>query len=225
VPNFRYLPVGLAMLTAASLALALTPRLKMADQEQKIDLETMIPRQFGEWRQQGALESLVVSPDLKARLDGIYNQSLTRNYINDQGERIMLSIAYGSDQSYSTQVHRPEMCYPAQGFQIKSMSKGFVDLGEGKLPVMKLVATHGLRIEPITYWVMMGESAVRGNFEQHLARVKYGLTGKIPYGLVIRVSIISPNEPQAYRTEERFIREMLDSVPGAYRKFLVGSGS
>lgn len=212
------------MLTAASLALALTPRLKMADQEQKIDLETMIPRQFGEWRQQGALESLVVSPDLKARLDGIYNQSLTRNYINDQGERIMLSIAYGSDQSYSTQVHRPEMCYPAQGFQIRSMSKGFVDLGEGRLPVMKLVATHGLRIEPITYWVMMGESAVRGNFEQHLARVKYGLTGKIPYGLVIRVSIISPDESQAYRTEERFIQEMLDAVPRSSRKLLIGAG-
>lgn len=224
MPNFRYLPVGLAMLTAASLALALTPRLKMADQEQKIDLETMIPRQFGEWRQQGALESLVVSPDLKARLDGIYNQSLTRNYINDQGERIMLSIAYGSDQSYSTQVHRPEMCYPAQGFQIRSMSKGFVDLGEGRLPVMKLVATHGLRIEPITYWVMMGESAVRGNFEQHLARVKYGLTGKIPYGLVIRVSIISPDESQAYRTEERFIQEMLDAVPRSSRKLLIGAG-
>ncbi len=224
MPNFRYLPVGLAMLTAASLALALTPRLKMADQEQKIDLETMIPRQFGEWRQQGVLESLVVSPDLKARLDGIYNQSLMRNYINDQGERVMLSIAYGSDQSYSTQVHRPEMCYPAQGFQIRSMSKGFVDLGEGRLPVMKLVATHGLRIEPITYWVMMGESAVRGNFEQHLARVKYGLTGKIPYGLVIRVSIISPDESQAYRTEERFIREMLDAVPRSSRKLLIGAG-
>lgn len=213
------------MLAAAASAFVLTPHLKMADQEQKIDLETMIPRQFGEWRQQGVLESLVVSPDLKARLDGIYNQSLTRNYINDQGERVMLSIAYGSDQSYSTQVHRPEMCYPAQGFQIRSMSKGFVDLGEGRLPVMKLVAAHGLRIEPITYWVMMGESAVRGNFEQHLARVKYGLTGKIPYGLVIRVSIISPDESQAYRTEERFIREMLGAVPVQYRRMLAGAGS
>ena len=85
------------MLMAASLALALTPRLKMADQEQKIDLETMIPRLFGKWRQQDALESLVISPDLKNELDRIYSQTLTRNYINDQGERVMLSIAYGSD--------------------------------------------------------------------------------------------------------------------------------
>lgn len=211
------------MLMAASLALALTPRLKMADQEQKIDLETMIPRLFGKWRQQDALESLVISPDLKNELDRIYSQTLTRNYINDQGERVMLSIAYGSDQSYSTQVHRPEICYPGQGFQIRGMSKGFIDLGEGTLPVMKLVAIHDLRVEPITYWVMMGDLPVRGNVEQQFARVKYGLTGKIPYGLVIRVSIISPNEPQAYRTEERFIRDMLGAVPREYRKFLIGT--
>ena len=217
----RHLLIGLTMLAAAGLALALTPRLKMVDQGLKFSLEAMIPKQIGEWKLD-EIAPLMISPELKSQVDKIYNQTLTRNYVNDKGERIMLSIAYGNDQSYSTQVHRPEMCYPAQGFEIKSMSKDSIDFSGAKLPVMKLVATQGPRIEPITYWVMIGDSAVRGNVEQHLARLKYGLTGKIPYGMLVRVSTISANESQSYRTQERFVRDMLGAVPPEYRKVLTG---
>src|SRR4030066_2234370 len=209
----RHFLIGLTMLAAAGLALALPPRVKVAAQGPKINLEAMIPGQFGEWKLEETIAPLIVNPVTKAKLDRLYNQTLTRNYINSKGEWIMLSIAYGSDQSYSSQVHRPEMCYPAQGFQIKSMSKGAIDFSGVKLPVMKLVATQGQRNEPITYWVMMGDSVVRGNGEQHIARLKYGLTGKIPYGILIRVSSISADESQSYRTQEKFVRDMLNAVP------------
>lgn len=100
----------------------------------------------------------------------------------------------------------------------------FIDPSGAKLPVMKLVATRGLRIEPITYWVMMGDTAVRGHLEQFFARLKYGMTGKIPYGILIRVSTISANEAQSYRTEEKFVRDMLGAVPTQDRKILAGAG-
>jgi EpsI family protein len=219
--HLRHLFVGLAMLAAASLALALTPR-KVVEQGLEINLEAMIPKQFGEWIQAEAIVSF--NPIIQAKLDRTYNQLLMRNYVNRKGETIMLSIAYGGDQSYSSQVHRPEMCYPAQGFQIKNISKGSIDLSGAKLPVMKLVATQGKRIEPITYWVMMGDSAVRGNIEQHLVRVKYGLTGKIPYGMVIRVSTISADESQSYLAQDQFVRDMLGAVPVEYHKVLIGAG-
>lgn len=222
--KLTYLLIGLTMLAAAGLALALTPRLKLADQGPQISLEAMIPVQFGEWKLDETIVPLMVSPDVKALLDKIYNQTLTRTYINGKGDRVMLSIAYGSDQSYSAQVHRPEMCYPAQGFQIGRMSKDFIDFDGTKFPVMKLVATQGPRIEPITYWVMIGDSVVRGNWEQHFARLKYGLTGKIPYGILIRVSTISANEAQSYRTQEQFVRDMVGAVSMEYRKVLTGAG-
>jgi EpsI family protein len=220
----RHLLIGLSMLAAAVLALSLTPRQRVADQGPKISLEAMIPKQFGEWKLDETIAPIMVSPDVKALLDKIYNQTLTRNYTNGKGEQIMLSIAYGGDQGYSTQVHRPEMCYPAQGFEVGRMSKGFIDVSGAELPVMKLVATQGPRIEPITYWVMIGDSMVRGNWEQHFARLKYGLTGEIPYGIVIRVSTISANESQSYRIEEQFVRDMLEAVPVQYRKSLTGAG-
>ena len=220
----RHLLIGLSMLAAATLTLALTPRLKVAEQGPKISLEAMIPKQFGEWKLNETIAPIIFSSDVQAKLDKIYNQLLVRTYINSKGELIMLTIAYGGDQSYSTQVHTPEGCYVAQGFQIGELSKGFIDASGAKLPVMRLVATQGPRIEPITYWVMIGDSAVQGSMEQNFARWKYGLTGEIPFGILIRVSTISANESQSYRIEEQFVRDMLAAVPVQYRKVLIGAG-
>ncbi len=216
--------IGITMLAAAGLALALTPRQKVADQGPKINLGTMIPKQFGEWKQDEAIAPTIFNPVTQATLDKLYNQILDRTYINNKGERIMLMIAYGGNQSYSMQVHRPEVCYPSQGFQTGSVSKGVIEVSGVRLPVMRLVASQGPRVEPVTYWVMIGDSAVRGNLEQHLARVKYGLTGEIPYGMLIRVSTISANEQQSYRTEEQFVRDMLGVMPAAFRNILAGAG-
>lgn len=211
------------MLTTAGLALALTPRLKLAEQVPEINLEAMIPKQFGEWKADETISSILVSPEVKVQIDKVYSQTLTRNYISSQGERIMLSIAYGDDQSEAMQVHLPEACYRGQGFQITSVSMGIIDLIEEKLPVKKLIAIRDQRVEPITYWVMVGDVVVRGLLEQSLARVKYGLTGKVPTGILIRVSTISEDESQSYRIEEQFVRDMLSAVPVNYRKVLSGT--
>jgi EpsI family protein len=221
--NPRHFLIGLTMLAAAGLALALTPRQKVADQGSKISLEAMIPVQFGEWKLEDANTPIIGGPGVKAQLDKIYSQMLSRTYINGKGELIMLSIVYSSDQGQSTQVHRPEVCYPAQGFQVGSTSKAVIDAGGTELPVMKLVATQGQRIEPITYWVMIGDSIVRGSLEQSLARWKYGLTGKIPFGIVIRVSTISTNEFTSFLTEELFLRDMLVAMQPKHRKILTGT--
>jgi EpsI family protein len=213
------------MLAAAGLALALTPRLKMAEQGPKIELEAMIPAEFGEWKLEESVQSLVVSPDVKGLLDGIYTQTLMRNYINGKGDRVMLSVAYGADQSKPTQIHMPETCYASQGFQVGRISKDFISFSGTQLPVMKLVATQGQRVEPITYWVTTGDSIVLGGQEQLLARLKYGLSGRIPYGILIRVSTMSANESQSYRTQEQFVRDMLANVPEKYRGVLTGAGS
>jgi len=42
---------------------------------------------------------------------------------------------------------------------------------------------------------------------------------------LIRVSTISANESQSYRTEEQFVRDMLGAVPKQDRKILMGQVS
>jgi EpsI family protein len=226
MPKTQYhLIVGLAMIIAAGLALALTPREKIADQRPKIDLETMIPKQFGEWKVDESLVPLQVSPDVKAKLDHIYNQTLSRTYINTQGDRIMLSIAYGGDQSDSMQVHKPEVCYPSQGFQVIKQSKAILETGFHPVPVVRLAAAQNNRVEPITYWIIIGDKVPASGTGRKIEQLKYGLTGKVPDGLLFRVSSISMDQNQAFTEQAGFINELLKGVSPQVRARLIGQSS
>jgi EpsI family protein len=221
---YRHLLIGLSMLAAAALALGLTPRPSASGAASQVNLETMIPTQFGDWRLDETVVPIAFRPDVQAEMDRIYTQMLDRTYVNSQGAQIMLMIAYGSKQNYSMQVHRPEVCYPSLGFRIGDISKDVIHTEGRPLPVMKMVATRGPRIEPVTYWVMIGDSPVRGNLEQHLARVKFGLSGEVPSGMLIRVSTLSADASKSYQVEENFVRAMLGAVPAPYRELLSGAG-
>ena len=149
--SIKHLIIGLCMFAAAGMAIALKPTVKVMNSEPRLDLETLIPKQFGDWKYDETVMPLIANPEQEAKIKEIYNQTLTRTYINSQGERIMLSIAYGGDQSDSMAVHKPEVCYPAQGFQILKNRNDVFSTGAGEIPVKRLIATQGRRIEPITY--------------------------------------------------------------------------
>lgn len=220
--NLRFLIIGIAMLVAAGLAFALTPREKISDQGPKIDLETMIPRQFGDWKVDESVMPLQISPDQAAMLNELYSQTMSRTFVNHRNERVMLSIAYGGNQSRHLQVHRPEVCYSAQGFEIGEMVKGSIQVGNVSLPVMRLVALQGQRNEPITYWVRFGGTIVRGNLEQGFARLKYGLTGKVVDGMLVRVSSISKQSESSFKLQDQFVKDMLAAVSAHDRNFMTG---
>ncbi len=218
----RNILLMLLMLASSGLAIALYPTQKIADKVPGPDLETMIPKQFGDWKLDESLEPIKINPEVQARLDKIYNQTLSRTYVNSHGDRIMLSIAYGGDQSSALQVHRPEVCYTAQGFLISKMDKGFLKTANGQIPVLRMVASQQHRTEPITYWITVGNKVVRGAWEQKLAKVKYGLTGKVPDGILVRVSNISSDTPGSYRLHQDFVNEMLKGMRAEDRSKLVG---
>lgn len=210
------------MLMSAVATSFLVPSVEMKAGQEKINLETMIPREFEGWKIDSSIVSLMVNPDSKQFLDKIYTQTLSRTYVNSEGERIMLSIAYGKDQSADLQVHRPELCYIAEGFDIGVMSKKFINTSLGRIPVMQLVAKQGIRNEPITYWIRVGDSLTRGWFEQKFTAIIYRLTGKTPDGLLFRVSNISDNEQDSYRIQQEFLEAVLNAVHGEDRYWLVG---
>jgi EpsI family protein len=221
--SFKHLVIGLCMLAAAGMALALKPTLKVADVGPKVDLELLIPKSFGDWKVDETVVPLLVDPALQAKLDKIYNQTLTRTYINSHNERIMLSIAYGGDQSDSMAVHKPEVCYPAQGFQILKNANDTFATGVGSIPVKRLVAKQGQRIEPITYWTTVGNAVAINGLKWKLQQLKYGLTGKIPDGLLFRVSSIQTDDAKAYQTQDAFTRELLEAMSPSSRKRIIGN--
>ena len=116
--KFKKLLLLVLMIAAASLGGILRPSISMADERTPIDLEAMVPLQFGEWRAEPQQSGYVINPQQRSMLEKLYSQTLSRTYVDPRGYRIMLSIAYGKNQSDALSLHKPEVCYPAQGFKL-----------------------------------------------------------------------------------------------------------
>ena len=216
------LALGMLMVLSGILAKAITPTGISDELQAKINLETIIPKEFGNWKIDAVSANHIVNPTVKGQLEKLYSQTLSRTYINNKGNRIMLSIAYGGAQKADLHAHRPEICYTAGGFDVRNMTKTIVDTTIGQIPVMQLVAKQGMRNEPITYWIRVGDSLTRGWIEQKTAALRYGLTGKVPDGILVRVSNISNEVPDSYKIQEEFLVSMLQAIRSEDRFLLVG---
>lgn len=201
------------MLGGGAAAHWMRPTVHMADRTGKPDLEQLFPKRFGNWEIDTSMPVILPAPDVQARLDQIYNQVLSRTYIDrSSGQRVMLSVAYGGDQSDGTRLHRPEVCYPAQGFQILSNRQTALSLPGRSLPVRQLESQLDGRHEPITYWVIVGDQAVTSASQQKIAQLRYGVRGLIPDGMLVRVSSIDRDTGQALKVQQRYIEDLLRSL-------------
>jgi EpsI family protein len=134
----------------------------------------------------------------------------------------MLSVAYGGDQSDNLAVHKPEVCYYAQGFEIMKNFSDELLTQYGTLPIKRLIAVKGNRSEPITYWVTIGNKAVFPGIEEKLQQLRYGLTGSVPDGMLVRVSTIDTDKEKAYQLQTHFIQDMLSAIDIRSRARLTG---
>lgn len=210
------------MFAASAAAVVLRPTHKIADLQPPVDLMTLIPQHFGDWHEEPQNFASVINPQQKEMLDKIYNQTLSRTYINAKGYRIMLSVAYGGDQSDGMQVHKPEICYPAQGFQLLNKSAASIALPFGPLLVTRVDTQLGQRREPITYLTTIGDQVVHGGIHKKLVEMSYGFSGRIPDGLLLRVSSIDPEVGRAYEVQANFVVQLIESIPQPHRQRLAG---
>ncbi|MBI5891294.1 MAG: EpsI family protein [Nitrosomonadales bacterium] len=223
-PNKSFLvslALGMFMVLSGILTIVMTPAV-IAQSQTQIDLDSLVPIEFDGWKVDASGSGSIVNPEAKEGLDKIYSQTLTRTYVSKQGDYIMLSIAYGGAQKTDMHAHRPEICYAAGGFDVGKMTKTYVETPVGRIPVMRLIATQGIRVEPITYWIRVGDSLTRGWLEQKLTAIGYGLTGKVPDGLLVRVSSISRDEPGSFRIQQAFVAAMLQAIRSEDRFWLIG---
>jgi EpsI family protein len=213
------------MCAASAVAYFARPSTNSGDRTPKIQLETAIPKQFGPWREELARTATVVNPQTQQLLDKLYSQVLVRTYVDTQGYRVMLSLAYGDDQRGGLQAHKPEVCYPAQGFTLLSNAVVEVATPFGNVAGRRLGTRLGSRIEPVTYWIAVADRTVSSRMEHRLIEIRLGLTGQVPYGLLFRVSSIDDNAERAYREQERFVSDLLAAVSPQDRARLSGLGS
>lgn len=192
---------------------------------QKFSLEDMVPRQFGRWHEVQPHQLQIVNPQTQQLLDKLYSQLLSRSYVNDSGERIMLSIAYGDDQRGTLQAHKPEVCYPAQGFTLLSSSEADLATPYGPLAVRRLNTQLGPRMEPVSYWFTMGHATISSKLQQRMIELRLALTGQIPDGLLVRISSIDASPSHAYAAHDAFASDLLAAVSVSSRARLTGLGA
>ena len=225
MPSMRVALLIATLMCAASVgAIVARPTTKAADLGPAISLETMVPKQFGDWGEEPQRIVQVINPQTQELLDKLYTEILARTYVNSEGYRIMLSLAYGSDQRGTLQAHKPEVCYPAQGFTLHRSEASEVTTSFGAIPAQRLFTSRGPRVEPVTYWFTVGDKAVEGKLQKRLVDLRYGLTGRIPDGMLFRVSSIDRDQARANRFQDLFINQLLQAVSPAERKRLSGLG-
>jgi EpsI family protein len=214
--------VGVLMVLFAMAAFALRPTQKMSEHNKQINLEAMIPEQFAGWQEDRTSYAQFVDPTLSEKVRKTYLQSLTRTYVNANGQHVMLAIAYGGDQNDMMQVHKPEICYNAQGFNVSENQDVTLNTAYGSFTARQMVAIKGLRAEPITYWITIGNKVAVNPVQWRLERIRYGLTGVVPDGLLFRVSTIGDNSQAEYAIQQKFVSDLMHSVDSVTRSRLLG---
>ncbi len=227
--SFAIVPTAMlifALMACAALgSIALTPTRKLSDSAPKVNIERSIPKAFGDWTVDAKSMPIDPSPAQKATIEQIYDQTVSRTYVNSKGQHVMLSVAYGASQNREMRAHRQEVCYAAQGFQINNLKHEVIEVSGAQVPVTRMVAKHQFRTEPVTYWFTMGDGVVRSYLDRQIAQLKYAFSGLIPDGYLFRVSSIEDNPEIAYRRQIEFTNELLQASAPELRKKLLGDAS
>lgn len=215
------------MVTASVGAFVARPDTNAASPEPGLSLEAVIPERFGDWREKHFEH--VVNPQERQLLDKLYSETLSRTYVNSSGYMIMLSLAHGRDQRGDLAAHMPEICYPANGFALRNAESGQLPTPFGEIAVRRLLTSKGTREEPVTYWFTFGGESISldqagKRLRRRLVELRFAFTGRIPDGLLFRVSSIDPDQARANQLHDQFVNDLLGALSPSERKRLSGLG-
>lgn len=184
-------------------------------------LARIVPTSFPGWRELPVAPT-VVTAQTQEMLQSIYNEILSRVYVASDGYQVMLSIAYGGDQRGVLRAHKPEVCYPAQGFRLLDISDGTLQTEFGSIPTRTMRTVLGPRNEPVMYWFALAGRTSASGWERRLQGLRMSLTGQVPDGLLFRVSSIDPDAQRAFGRQGDFVRAMLSACTPVARARLSG---
>ena len=193
------------------------------DDAPRLDLEHLFPTRFGEWKTDSAAAAFV-GPAAERNYK-IYEQVLERTFVNEHGQRVMLSVAYGREQSSGLELHWPEVCYHYGGFAVRGRHLAYAQTDSTSLQVTRLVADMPGRPEPITYWTVIGGELVADRSTFRLQSLSHAVRGEVVDGLLVRVSSIDPDDARAFALHAAFIGDLVRAVAPADRSKVIGRPS
>lgn len=213
--------IGAGCLAAASGAYAMKPRTRVSLMG-KLKLEAAIPNAFNGWTKYETNQ--IVAPESEDSLSRqLYSQTVGRLYVRGEEEFCMMLLAYGDTQSDTLQLHRPEVCYPAFGMEIRQNEFAKIPLSRSvQIPGRELIAVNAERTEYITYWTRLGQALPTTGSEQRSAKLKDAFAGIIPDGVLVRFSTVLDGPKRSFEVNRRFAADLMAAVSPEVRRVLVG---
>jgi EpsI family protein len=217
--NRRALIAGALCAGGAGLAYQLKPH-RFVSLLNEAKLDDLVPRRFGNWTSDDVGDPLALNGPgtLSSKL---YNQLVTRLY-SDGRTRVMVLLAHGERQSDELQLHRPEICYPAFGYELLANEPEQLPLGgRVNLPARRLLARSPNDEERVIYWTRIGEYFPTSSGEQRKARFSNTMAGIIPDGVLCRFS--TADTAAAWGGLRDFLQQLMVATAPPGRRVLIGS--
>jgi EpsI family protein len=223
------LVLGVAMLATAAAVRLLQPEPIPANTG--TTLAETVPSAFGEWKEVSSVAEQV-DPARNAdepSMDRPYDDVLMRTYGNSRGDVVLLTLAYGRNQRQEVKIHRPDVCYTAQGFQLISRSRvtfPVTSVGGRQVEGMRMLVSAPGRTEAVSYWIRIGDVFTDNAWAIRYHIFQQGLSGRGVDGMLVRASqIVSGADaasPERYRLQERFLADLVRALPKTARHQLIG---
>jgi EpsI family protein len=217
--------LGVAMIATAVGVQWLQPNPLPIDQ--RASLARSIPTQFGDWKEVSYAEDQIDPGKGTAdepNMDRPYDDVLMRAYGNSQGDIVLLAVAYGRNQRQEVKIHRPDVCYTAQGFQLVERSP--VSLPFSDVHGMRMLVKAPGRTEAISYWIRIGNVFTENAWAIRYHIFKQGLAGQAVDGVLVRASRIEQGSATGsgarYRVQEQFLGDLVRALPPPARRLLLG---
>jgi EpsI family protein len=194
-------------------------------------LAAAIPTRFGEWREVKA-DVAQVNPDINQQetardMNNPYDEVLMRTYANSRGETLLLALAYGVNQRQEVKIHRPDLCYVAQGFKLVGRNPVVLSNPEALRPVRaeRLLFQAPGRTEAVSYWIRIGDLYSQSAWSTRYYIFKQGIKGRSLDGILVRVSQVvadrSQVNEQLFARQEAFIADLTQAMAPERRGLLL----
>lgn len=193
-------------------------------------LARSIPTQFGDWKEVSYAGDQIDPGKGTAdepNMDRPYDDVLMRAYGNSRGEVVLLAVAYGRNQRQEVKIHRPDVCYTAQGFQLVERSRVSMPFSSSPdIQGMRMLVKAPGRTEAVSYWIRIGNVFTENAWAIRYHIFKQGLAGRAVDGVLVRASRIEQGgttvSGSRYRVQEEFLGDLVRALPPQARHLLLG---
>lgn len=186
-----------------------------------VALADLLPVTCGAWHRRAALTPAPEADDSLSL--SLYSAQATTRFVHDNAASVSVFLAYGPVQDDARQIHRPEECYPAAGYDVRET--GVVPLVVRPaltIPLSCIEAEAREEVQHIGYWVRIGDRLAPTAASQRLALLRAAASGTIEDGLLVRCAVAGGTAAAAALVRADFIVAWINSLSDGQRAAVLG---